>query len=282
MPQLDYTAARAWINRWDRQQECYLPDREDRFTALIDTVEVATERPDPLLLDLGCGPGSLAERLLDRLPGASVVAVDADPLLLALGQAAHGGHAGLRFVDRDLRNPGWSSALGLDQPADAAVSTTALHWLTEEQLRSVYAEVASVLRPGGLLLNGDHFVLDEPWLARLERGLLGAQHRRVAGDGAGAQPDGMSGGAHGRSAAEHGAGNGRGENWSQWWAAVAADPAMSELTAERARRWAAAERHGTAGGRLDAHVEALEAAGFRQIGTLWQYGENRLLCALRP
>ena len=56
------------------------------------------------MLDLGCGPGSLAVRLLDRMPAARVVAIDTDPLLLALGRAAYGGRSGLRFVDQDLRN----------------------------------------------------------------------------------------------------------------------------------------------------------------------------------
>ena len=58
--------ARTWIERWDAQQQSYLPDREDRFTALIDVVEATAGRPDPLVLDLGCGPGSLAVRLLHR------------------------------------------------------------------------------------------------------------------------------------------------------------------------------------------------------------------------
>jgi hypothetical protein len=47
--------------------------------------------------------------------------------------------------------------LGLGTRApDAAVSTTALHWLYEPELRALYAELASVLRPGGPLLDGDH------------------------------------------------------------------------------------------------------------------------------
>src|SRR5262245_60147684 len=79
-------SARAWIERWDAQQQEYLPDREDRFTVIIDAVEEIAGRPDPLVLDLGCGPGSLAVRLLGRLPQATVVAIDADPLTLALGQ----------------------------------------------------------------------------------------------------------------------------------------------------------------------------------------------------
>jgi len=28
------------------------------------------------------------------------------------------------------------------------------------------------------------------------------------------------------------------------------------------------------------HIAALRAAGFAEIGTLWQYGENRILCAV--
>ncbi|GII56468.1 hypothetical protein Pth03_48570 [Planotetraspora thailandica] len=113
---LTFDVARDWVDRWDRQQEGYLPEREERFTALIDAVEAGTGRPDPLVVDLGCGPGSLAARLLDRLPQATVVAVDTDPVLLSLGRARYGGRDGLRFVDLDLRVPGWTAGLGLDRP----------------------------------------------------------------------------------------------------------------------------------------------------------------------
>jgi len=147
VPGLDHAVAARWIGRWDAQQSGYMPDREERFTALIDAVEAEAGRPDPLVLDLGAGPGSLAVRLLDRIPAAAVVAIDADPLLLALGRAAYAGRAGLRFADLDLRSAGWASRLGLPRPADAAVSTTALHWLTLPALRAVYVEVATVLRP---------------------------------------------------------------------------------------------------------------------------------------
>src|SRR5271165_7251522 len=108
VPELDRDTARDWIERWDRQQEESLPDREDRFTALIDAVEEGTGRPDPLVLDIGCGPGSLAVRLLARLPQATVIGIDADPVSLALGRAAYQDVPGLRFADLDLRVSGWS------------------------------------------------------------------------------------------------------------------------------------------------------------------------------
>ncbi len=257
MPALDHRAALDWIARWDIQQLGYLPDREERFTALIDAVEDGTGIPDPLVLDLGCGPGSLAVRLLDRLPGATVVGVDADPVLLTLGRVAWPGRAGLRFAELDLRTAGWSAALGLDRQADAAVSTTALHWLPSAALAAMYAELGRVLRPGGLLLNGDHFREDDtaPGLARLGWALIEREEaRRFPG--------------------------GHPETYQAWWDAVAAEPALAGQVAERASRMIDAEHHGSPSGRLSTHVNALRVAGFAEVGTLWQRGENRLLCAI--
>jgi SAM-dependent methyltransferase len=258
---LSQETARTWIERWDRQQEGYLRDREDRFTALIDVLEDAVGRPDPLVLDLGCGPGSLAVRVLTRLPGATVVAVDADPLTLELGRVAFADRRGLRFVDADLRVPGWSAGLGLDRPADAVVSTTALHWLTGETLAATYAEAAGLLVPGGILLNGDHMSEDEsaPALIRFGRFL---EQRQKAGSGTGRGP--------------------AGETWDEWWAAVAAHPVLGGLSAARDAREVESEHHGSPAGRLSVQTQALRAAGFAEVGTLWQRGYNRLLCGVLP
>jgi SAM-dependent methyltransferase len=263
VPELDRETARDWIERWDRQQEESLPDREDRFTALIDAVEEGTERADPLVLDIGCGPGSLGVRLLTRLPRATVIGIDADPVSLTLGRAAYRDVTGLRFADLDLRVPGWSAKLGLTpggRAPDAAVSTTALHWLPEPDLRALYAELASVLRPGGLLLDGDHFSVDakeSPTLARLDLALRQREdQRRFPG--------------------------GHPENWHAWWDAAAADPALAGHVAERGRRRVEAGHHDTESTQLAIHVEALKAAGFAEVGTLWQRGDNRLLCGVLP
>ncbi len=256
---LTQEAARAWIDRWDRQQQGYLPDREERFTALIDALEDAVGRPDPLVLDLGCGPGSLSVRLLARLPKATVIGIDADPLTMALGRAAFKDLAGLRFVDADLRVAGWSAGLDLDRRVDAVVSTTALHWLTKEALIATYAEAAGLLAPGGVLLNGDHMREDDtaPTLHRLGRALEEREDRRS------------------RLAARH-------ETWDDWWAAAAAAPELAQLCAERDARQVDSEHHGSPAGLLPVQTQALRDAGFAEIGTLWQRGYNRLLCAVMP
>jgi SAM-dependent methyltransferase len=290
VPELDRDTARGWIERWDRQQEESLPDREDRFTVLIDAVEEGACRPDPLVLDIGCGPGSLAVRLLARLPRATVIGIDADPVTLALGRAAYGDLPGLEFIDLDLRVPHWSTRLPLgaqaappaqaatspqaatppqaatDPPAsrprfaDAAVTTTALHWLPEPDLRAMYAELATALRPGGLLLNGDHFDLDAkqyPTLARLDPAMRRREALRRF-------PDGHP------------------EDWQAWWEAAAADPVLADHVAERRRRHIESSHHGSSSSLLATHVDALRAAGFAEVGTLWQRGDNRLLCGILP
>jgi SAM-dependent methyltransferase len=252
---MDRNTAQQWIERWDRQQEVSLPDREDRFTALIDAVEAGAGREDPLVLDIGCGPGSLTSRLGDRLPRATIIGIDTDPVTLALAAAAYPDR---RFEDLDLRVAGWPGRLHLDRPADVAVSTTALHWLPEPELRAFYAELATILKPGGLLLNGDHFQRDqkeEPTLAALDRALREREDRRRF-------PDGHA------------------ESWQGWWEAVAADLALSDYAAERDRR--RVSHHGSESGLLATHLDALRAAGFAETGILWQRGDNRLLCAVLP
>ena len=260
MPQLDTGAARDWIRRWDLQQETNgLSDREERFTALIDALEAAAGRSDPLVIDLGCGAGSLSDRVLARLPDARIVAVDADPVMLALATAAHQGRDNLRFVSADLRGPGWTVRLNLDRPADAAISTTALHWLSPQALAAMYAELAQVIRPGGVLLNGDHLGVDEshaPVLAKLSEALLQREdERRFPG--------------------------GHAESWQAWWDAIAEDPALAGPVAEREHWRGHADHHGWASRLLSTHIDALLAAGFSEAGTLWQRGDNRLLCAVR-
>ncbi|ONH31605.1 class I SAM-dependent methyltransferase [Pseudofrankia asymbiotica] len=262
LTELDPTTARDWVARWDRQQETYLADREDRFTAVIDAVDASAGRPDPLVLDLGAGPGSLSVRLLRRLPQATVIAIDADPVTLALGRSAYGDVAGLRFEDLDLRTPGWVAGLGLEagRKVDAVVSSTALHWLGSAELRDLYAALAALLRPGGLLLDADHLRLDEadsPVLSSLEQSLEEREALRRL-------PDGPSGQA---------------EDWDQWWQAVSAHPALAPADTERVRRELV---HPVRDGRkLAVHTAALHAAGFAEVGVIWQRGASRLLAAVR-
>ncbi len=241
-----------WLARWDAQQQRHIPDREERFTAMVDAL-AAFAGPEPRVLDLGCGPGSLSARVLERLPGATVVAVDADPVLLAIGRGALAGHTTLRFADADLRSD-WVGALPSAGPYDAAVSTTALHWLGLDQLVRLYHTLAGVLRPGGVFLDGDRLDFDHDQQAIA----TGAREIRPEWPAA---PEGA-------------------EDYDAWWAAAFAEPALSAEVAERARR-AHTHPHDNEAHSYEFHRAALFAAGFAEVGTVWQRLSNRVLIAVR-
>src|SRR5260370_29141750 len=114
-----------WLRRWDRQQTRYLPHREERFEAMFDALE-ALLPPEFVALDLGCGPGSLSQRLLQRFPQARSIAVDQDPVLLAMGQGALAALGGrLRWLHANLLESSWPHRVGVES-VDVALTSTAL------------------------------------------------------------------------------------------------------------------------------------------------------------
>ena len=151
---------RSWIDRWDRMQARYLVKRQERFDTILQLLH-ETKIAVSVVVDLGCGTGSLTVRILEAFPKAQVIGIDLDPTLLPLARlrTVHGGER-VQLLQRDLRDPAWIADLPV--PVDAVVSATALHWLNEVQLQQVYAHLAGILRPGGIFLNADHVGSDFP------------------------------------------------------------------------------------------------------------------------
>lgn len=100
------------LQRWEHQQAAYIADRENRFRIMLDVLDLQSAGRPAVVVDLACGPGSLAFRVLERFPGARVVGVDHDPALLSLACEA-GVRYGERavFVDGDLTAPAWVEEL---------------------------------------------------------------------------------------------------------------------------------------------------------------------------
>ncbi|GGM11265.1 methyltransferase [Micromonospora yangpuensis] len=229
-----------------------MPDREHRFATLLDAVEAVADSATPRLLDLAGGTGSISLRALARLPQAQLTLADIDPVLLGIAEASLAGRA--TVVRADLRDPRWSSALP-HSGYDAVFTATALHWLPPDRVTALYAEIRQILRPGGLFVNADHMPDDGlPTLS--ERLADWATSRRATRYQAGAVL-----------------------SWPDWWAHVAADPTLGPLAEQRQRIYPAEHRQEWLPP-ATWHLDALRAAGFGEVGTLWRGGTDAAVAAL--
>jgi malonyl-CoA O-methyltransferase len=112
-----------------------------RLQERLDGIEIQPKR----ILDAGSGPGTGASALAQRFPDADVVALDIAPAMLrAASSRARDSHPFER-VAADVQ------ALPLaDNAFDLVYSNLCLQWCDDPGL--AIAELARVLRPGGLLL----------------------------------------------------------------------------------------------------------------------------------
>lgn len=242
----------AWQESWDRQQEWYMPDREERFRVMLDMVE-ALVGPRPRVLDLACGTGSITARLLARFPEATSTGVDLDPALLTIAEGTFAEDERVTLVTADLKDPDWPSKLPHDS-YDAVLTATALHWLHSEPLAALYGQIAELVRDGGVFMNADHMI-DEttPRINAAERTQRHAYMDRAKRDGA--------------------------LDWAEWWQAAAEDPVLAGPTA---RRFEIYGEH-TEGDTPSAawHARVLREKGFGEARPVWCSPSDTLLLALK-
>ncbi|WP_340540635.1 class I SAM-dependent methyltransferase [Nocardioides sp. GXZ039] len=248
--------ARDLVAAWERQQEVYIPAREARFDLMVEVLgRVRPHQGESLrVLDLACGPGSATRRVLARYPRAEVTSLDLDPLLVELGRLdLADAERRPTWLTGDLRDPSWPGLLP-HAAYDAVVSTTALHWLTGAELSAVYAQAHALLRPGGVLLNGDYLPTRRPGgaVADLVRRIGEDREERAVADGA--------------------------LDWETWWDRVRATPEFASEVAAHDAIFA---------GRVSAdspsrafHLEALREAGFADVDLIWHDLTEGLVCAV--
>jgi hypothetical protein len=130
------------------------PERLALFDLMLAELRSALD-PDAVVVELGIGPGYLAEHLLRALPEIRYRGVDFSIPMLDIARGRLSGQgARVEYVQADLLASDWPSRL--DGRVDAIVSTWALHDLGDPaHTESVYRGCAGLLPAGGLFLNGD-------------------------------------------------------------------------------------------------------------------------------
>jgi SAM-dependent methyltransferase len=124
------------------------PWRSTAYEHLMEFVPSAPRR----VLDLGCGDGFVAARVLEERPGAEIVACDFSPEMLGRARDRFAGVAAVTVVEHDLDDSipaSWGRF-------DAVVSAFAIHHVVDARKRALYGEVFDHLEPGGVFCNLEH------------------------------------------------------------------------------------------------------------------------------
>ncbi|MCZ6749396.1 MAG: class I SAM-dependent methyltransferase [SAR324 cluster bacterium] len=136
------------------------PERLELFNIILS--ELKSRFPlKSCVVELGIGPGYLADHLLRMMPEIQYYGVDfSSPMLDIARQRLSPHSARVTYVQADLVKDNWWA--DIPTPVNAIVSTWTLHDLgSQENVEVVYKSSAQVLQDGGLLLNGDFIKPDK-------------------------------------------------------------------------------------------------------------------------
>jgi tRNA (cmo5U34)-methyltransferase len=152
------------------------------YLALADTIPHRTEGEKVLLelvpktvrqiLDLGTGDGRLLSLLkIDRQEVESV-AIDFSPTMLEAAKKRFASDMKTVVVEHNLDDPLLNVVTGR---YDAIVSSFAIHHLTHERKRSLYAEIFDLLNDGGVFCNLEHVSSPTPAIHAYFRKAIGIE-----------------------------------------------------------------------------------------------------------
>jgi SAM-dependent methyltransferase len=144
-----------YVKKWSDSIGRYRPERKRLFK--VFAAEVTRIEKDPLsVLELGCGPGFLAEALLQNCAISRYTLVDFSPHMLELSRNRLAVFKDRTdFIRRNFKKKNWTMALATD--LDVVVSLQAVHELRHaSRIPKLYAQLYNLLVPGGSVLICDH------------------------------------------------------------------------------------------------------------------------------
>ena len=133
-----------------------LTTRERKFRRVL--VEQALAAAPSVILDLGCGTGTLAIQLAHAIRSARVIGLDGDPdALRRAAEKAHAASAEIELIEA------FATAIPLpDHSVDCVTCSLVLHHLSPTAKARALGEAHRVLRPRGLLLIADWGAAHDP------------------------------------------------------------------------------------------------------------------------
>ena len=152
-----------------------IPPFDSFYGTAVEAVRLA-ERAERIL-DIGAGTGLLSAAIRKSLPDARLTLLDGAPAMLAQARELLG-DAGIGYLTADLLDPLPAG------PWDAIVSALAIHHLSDEHKRDLFARIRASLRPGGVFVNAEQVSGPTPRLTAVYERWHEQQSRSAGSDDA--------------------------------------------------------------------------------------------------
>lgn len=160
------------VEQYDRRQAKIVENKREMLESIVKIVAYfcdARALKSPTILDVGCGPGTLTGLLLERIPGATVVAVDASDQMVeaAKQRLSSQGDRFAGFVG-DYNSPAfWSE--DIDREYDIIASSISLHYLSDQRREAFFKKVHARLTKRGIFAASIGTRSNAPEIAKMEQ-----------------------------------------------------------------------------------------------------------------
>jgi cyclopropane fatty-acyl-phospholipid synthase-like methyltransferase len=147
--------AKAW-----EQAAMQRPFRQEFFSAISHEI-VALQEPGLKILELGSGPGFLAEHVLSQVQGVTYTLLDFSAAMhQQAGQRLSNTNANyIQYLELSFKDNGWTD--GIDK-VDVIATNQAVHELRHKRYApEFFRQVRDLLKPDGVLLFCDHYSGDD-------------------------------------------------------------------------------------------------------------------------
>lgn len=147
-------------DNYDIHSSVAIPFYNEMHTELLHLALLS--KKDPVILDLGCGTGTTSSMLLNKYPGAELIAIDLFEEMLNHAREKLQQHGDrVSFLQADFRMLRWKTGI------DLCVSALAMHHILAEEKKELFRKIFDSLNPGGKFIMLDWSAFMDPGLEEM-------------------------------------------------------------------------------------------------------------------
>ncbi|RAK17351.1 tRNA (cmo5U34)-methyltransferase [Anoxybacillus vitaminiphilus] len=145
--------------QYDRQRRKLIPCFNDFYSIPVSVMNTA--KTVPAILDMGAGTGLFTSFILEKYPRANITLIDISEKMMEIAKKRFANYPNVNYIVDDYTKHEFNTKF------DMIVSSLSIHHLTDDEKKSLYRRVYSLLNEDGLFLNADQVLGHTPFIDAL-------------------------------------------------------------------------------------------------------------------